>query len=114
MKPAAERPNIREFLDRLASSSRYSFSTSEALQALGISRPALKVALGRLARQKRVVSPARGFYLIVPPEYRSLGCLPADQFIPDLMKRLKLPYYAGLLTAAQYLQAAPRLRPPYR
>jgi predicted transcriptional regulator of viral defense system len=106
MKPVSRRLNIRDFLDRLASSSRYSFSTSEALQALGISRPALKVALGRLARQKRVVSPARGFYLIVPPEYRSLGCLPADQFIPDLMKRLKLPYYAGLLTAAQYHGAA--------
>jgi predicted transcriptional regulator of viral defense system len=106
MKPVSERPNARNFLDRLASSSRYSFSTSEALQALGISRSALKVALGRLARQKRIVSPARGFYLIVPPEYRSLGCLPADQFIPDLMQRLKLPYYAGLLTAAQYHGAA--------
>jgi predicted transcriptional regulator of viral defense system len=106
MKPVAERPNARDYLDRLAASSRYSFSTSEALEALGISRPALKVALGRLARQQRVVSPARGFYLIVPPEYRSLGCLPADQFIPDLMKRLKRPYYAGLLTAAQYHGAA--------
>jgi predicted transcriptional regulator of viral defense system len=106
MKPVAERPNARDYLDRLAASSRYSFSTSEALQELGISQPAFKVALGRLARQKRIISPARGFYLIVPPEYRSLGCLPADQFIPDLMKRLKLPYYAGLLTAAQYHGAA--------
>ena len=106
MKQVSKRLNLRDFLDRLASSSRYSFSTSEALEALGISRSALKVALGRLARQKRIVSPARGFYLIVPPEYRSLGCLPADQFIPDLMKRLKLPYYAGLLTAAQYHGAA--------
>jgi transcriptional regulator with AbiEi antitoxin domain of type IV toxin-antitoxin system len=34
-------------------------------------------------------------------EYRSLACLPADQFIPVLMKRLDLPYYAGLLSAAQ-------------
>jgi len=106
MKPAAAKPNARDFLDRLSASSRYSFSTSEALQALGISPPALKVALGRLAHQKRVVSPARGFYLILPPEYRSLGCLPADQFIPDLMRRLKLPYYAGLLTAAQFHGAA--------
>jgi predicted transcriptional regulator of viral defense system len=106
MKPESERLNVRGFLDRLSSRSRYSFSTAEAIQALGISRPALKVALGRLTRQKRIASPARGFYLIVPPEYRSLGCLPADQFIPDLMKRLKLPYYAGLLTAAQYHGAA--------
>ena len=44
--------------------------------------------------------------MIVPPEYRALGCLPADQFIPALMERLNQPYYAGLLSAAQYHGAA--------
>ena len=44
--------------------------------------------------------------MIVPPEYQRLGCLPADQFIPALMKHLDLPYYAGLLSAAQYHGAA--------
>jgi predicted transcriptional regulator of viral defense system len=53
-----------------------------------------------------IASPARGFYVIVPPEYRSLGCLPADQFIPSFMQRLGLVYYAGLLSAAQYHGAA--------
>ena len=53
-----------------------------------------------------IASPARGFYVIVPPEYQSVGCLPADQFIPALMERLGLPYYAGLLSAAQYHGAA--------
>jgi len=31
------------------------------------------------------------FTFIVPPEYRSLGCLPVDQFIPALMRCLDLP-----------------------
>jgi predicted transcriptional regulator of viral defense system len=53
-----------------------------------------------------IASPARGFYVIVPPEYRSLSCLPADQFVPALMNRLDLPYYAGLLSAAQFHGAA--------
>ena len=44
--------------------------------------------------------------MIVPAEYRSLGCLPADQFIPALMKHLGLRYYAGLLSGAQYYGAA--------
>lgn len=74
--------------------------------ALGVSADAAKLALHRLAKQKLIASPARGFYVIVPPEYLSLGCLPADQFIPELMKRLNLPYYAGLLSAAQYHGAA--------
>ena len=107
MKPAPSgHPRARQYLDSLASSSRYTFTTSEAKLALGVSAPALKVTLNRLARQKLIVSPAHGFHIIVPPEYRSLGCLPADQFIPSLMAALKLPYYAGLLTAAQYHGAA--------
>ena len=64
------------------------------------------LALNRLARQNMIAQPARGFYVIVPPEYRSLECLPADQFVPELMQRLVQPYYAGLLSAAQYHGAA--------
>ena len=59
-----------------------------------------------MAKQGQIASPARGFYVIVPPEYRSLGSLPADQFVPGLMERLGLTYYAGLLSAAQYHGAA--------
>src|SRR5262245_16439785 len=99
-------PWAREFIDSLAASGRYHFSSEEARHAMGVSADAAKLALSRLARQKLVASPARGFYVIVPPEYRSLGCLPAEQFIPALMQRQKLPYYAGLLTAAQYHGAA--------
>ncbi|MEX2273126.1 MAG: type IV toxin-antitoxin system AbiEi family antitoxin [Vicinamibacterales bacterium] len=106
MKPEEGHPKARQFLGNLAAGSRYSFTTAEARSALGLSAPALKVALNRLQRQELIVAPAKGFWIIVLPEYRSLGCLPADQFIPSLMKALKLPYYAGLLTAAQYHGAA--------
>jgi predicted transcriptional regulator of viral defense system len=44
--------------------------------------------------------------VIVPPEYRALGCPPAEQFIPALMEQKRSPYYAGLLSAAQYYGAA--------
>lgn len=98
--------NARDYISALAAAGRYHFSSREARAALGVSADAAKLALNRLAKQKLVASPARGFYVTVPPEYRSLACLPADQFIPSLMKRLNLPYYAGLLTAAQYHGAA--------
>jgi predicted transcriptional regulator of viral defense system len=64
------------------------------------------MALHRLSQQGLISSPARGYYVILPPEYRALGCPPAEQFIPSLMERLSLRYYAGLLTAAQYHGAA--------
>ncbi len=100
------RLSAREYISRLAASGHYDFSSAEAQAALGVSVEAAKLALNRLAKQGLIASPARGFYVIVPPEYRSLGCLPADQFIPALMKRLSLSYYAGLLSAAQYYGAA--------
>jgi len=73
---------------------------------LGLSRTAVKQALNRLRHKGEIASPARGVYVIVPPEYRALGCLPADQFIPALMAHSETPYYAGLLSAAQYHGAA--------
>lgn len=106
MKPEQRGPSARQYLDGLAERSRYTFTTSDVRAALGLSAPALKVTLHRLIRRKLIAAPTRGFYVIVPPEYRSLGCLPADQFVPALMESLRLPYYAGLLTAAQYHGAA--------
>jgi predicted transcriptional regulator of viral defense system len=106
MKPDAHPPRARQFVENLVASGRYSFDSAHARAALGLSAAAATVALNRLARQGALASPARGFYVIVPPEYRQLGCLPAEQFIPALMTNLQLPYYAGLLTAAQYHGAA--------
>jgi len=106
MKPELQQLRARDYIASLAAAGRYCFTSSDARQALGVSPDATKLALNRLARQKVIASPARGFYVVVPPEYRSLGCLPADQFIPALMQRLGQPYYAGLLSAAQYHGAA--------
>ena len=96
----------KDLIETLASRGRYSFTSKEAREALKVSADVSRLALSRLAKQGKIASPARGFYVIIPPEYRSLGCLPADQFIPDLMRHKGLIYYAGLLTAAQYYGAA--------
>jgi predicted transcriptional regulator of viral defense system len=96
----------RQYVESLAQSGRYFFSSADAREALGVSPAAAKMALHRLSQQGLVASPARGYYVIVPPEYRALGCPPAEQFIPSLMERLGLRYYAALLTAAQYHGAA--------
>lgn len=99
-------PRVRDVLADLAANGRYHFTTAELRSALSTSAAAVRLALSRLARKGQVASPARGFYVIVPPEYRRLGCLPPDQFIPALMEHRKRPYYAALLSAAQYHGAA--------
>jgi predicted transcriptional regulator of viral defense system len=106
MNPQKPRLHARDYIETLMAAGRYHFSASDARKALGASADAAKLALSRLAKQKLIASPARGFYVVIPPEYRALGSLPADQFIPALMERLGLRYYAGLLSAAQYHGAA--------
>ena len=96
----------KEYIASLAARGRYSFASGDAQAAFGTSATATSRALNRLAKHGEIASPARGFYVIVPPEYRSLRSLPADQFIPDLMKRQGHPYYVGILSAAQYHGAA--------
>lgn len=101
-----EIPRASRVIAGFAADGRYHFSTADMRSALGVSAAATRLALGRLAKKGLIASPARGFYVILPPEYRRLGCLPADQFVPALMEHLKQPYYAALLSAAQYHGAA--------
>lgn len=90
----------------LASRGRHCFTMAEAVAALGSSVVATRAALRRLKDKGVVATPYRGFHVIVPPEYRRLGCLPGDQFVPELMKHLGQPYYVALLSAARYYGAA--------
>ena len=99
-------PRARNVIADLAARGQYRFTSSELRSALGISEAAARQALSRLAARGEIASPARGFYVIVPPEYRRLGCLPADQFVPALMEHWNIRYYVGLLSAAQYHGAA--------
>lgn len=95
-----------DLIDDLASRGQYHFTTDEMAARVGSSVIAARAALRRLQKKGVVATPHRGFHVIVPPEYRRLGCLPADQFIPQLMEHLGLDYYAALLTAGRYHGAA--------
>lgn len=98
------------YITDLTARGRYHFTTEEAVAALGGSIPTVRAALRRLKARGEVADPHRGFYVIVPPEYRRLGCLPAEQFVPQLMNHLGQPYYAALLSAAE-LHGAAHQRP---
>lgn len=94
------------FIADLASRGRHHFTTEEAHEALGVSLPAVRAALRRLKRRGEIADPHRSFHVIVPPEYRRLGCLPPEQFVPQLMEHLGAHYYVALLSAAQLHGAA--------
>jgi len=106
VKSSFQPTSAAALVDLLAASGRYHFTTADAVEALGVSPVAARAALRRLTAKGAIASPHRGFHVIVPPEYRRLGCLPAEQFVPQLMAHLGVDYYAGLLTAAQFHGAA--------
>lgn len=103
-------PSATHFITDLAARGRYHFTTAEAVVALDASVPAVRAALRRLKTKGSVADPHRGFHVIVPPEYQSLGCLPAEQFVPQLMEHLGEVYYVALLSAAE-LHGAAHQRP---
>lgn len=70
------------------------------------SRKLVITAINYAKKRGQITSPAKGFYVIVPPEFEIYGCLPAEYFIPYLMTHWNHEYYAGLLTAASYHGAA--------
>ncbi len=104
MQPAGI--SVHELPDLLVSRGRYSASLEEIRELTGLSYAAVMSGLQRLRRQQRVFSPTRGLYVVIPPEYRSWGVVPADWFIDDLMRHLGHRYYVALLSAAAYHGAA--------
>ena len=96
----------RRYVEELASRGRHHFTAGEALAALATGPSAARAQLRRLKEQGLIAEPVRGFLVIVPPEYRHLGCLPAEQFVPQLMAVAVEPYYFALLSAAQRHGAA--------
>jgi len=73
---------------------------------MGITAKAVERSIARLRQKKEIVSVAKGYYLILTPEFRQLGCLPPDYFVDDLMRHWHQKYYVGLLSASLYFGAA--------
>ncbi len=94
------------YITALAVHGEFYFTTTNLMQKLSISETAAKAIVSRLKNKNQIATPYSGFHLILPPEYYTLGCLPAEQFIPELMAYLEKSYYVGLLTAAQFYGVA--------
>ena len=96
----------QEIIDEFAAQGRYCFSFTEMVKRLDSSPVAIKSALTRLKKKGELALPFQEFYVILPPEHRARGCLPPQQFVPDLMEYLGEVYHAGLLSAAEFHGAA--------
>jgi len=95
--------NYLSYIQSLINRGVWSFTSEEFGEHLGFSP---KDRLSSLSRSGRVITPARGFHVIVPEEYVNSGRLPVERYIDALMRYYSRPYYVGLLTAASYWGSA--------
>jgi predicted transcriptional regulator of viral defense system len=98
--------NVEEYIIRLAERGEHVFSTEDALRDVTTSPAVVRDQIRRSRSKRVIVTPLKSLHLIIPPEYRRLGCLPAEHFADALMARLGQPYYVGLLSAAERHGAA--------
>jgi len=94
--------NIREWVERLPSQGRYSFTRSEVVDQLRVNPLTFNRMMLRMAKRNEVARIRGGFYVVVPLEYRKVGIIPPEWFIVELMRYLKQPFYIGVLTASAY------------
>ena len=94
--------SLDDYLDELLSRGQGCFSREEALASLGLSAEAFIAAAARLIKKHRLVSPRRGFYLILRPEDRVSGAPDPVRWIDPLMKYSGLDYRISLLRAAAF------------
>jgi len=106
MAASPSHPRGPAVIDSLQAAGRYSFTRQELEELDDRSEVSLQSVLRRLKERGRIASPRRGFYVVVPVEYRKAGSPPASWFIDDLMAYLEQPYYVGLLSAAAIHGAA--------
>lgn len=94
--------SLQGFIDSQLGRGRAYFSKSGALAEIQQTPPAFQAAVARLTKKGRLVSPRRGFYLILRPEDRLLGAPDSARWIDPLMKHLGLDYRVSLLRAAAF------------
>ncbi len=96
-----KRKTLAEFVAELQSRGRVVFVAEEAVEALGTNRGAFLDAAQRLQRRGLLITPRKGFYVAVPPQFAAWGAPPPSWYVDALMQREQQPYYVGLLKAAE-------------
>ena len=96
----------KAYIDQLIGQGSIVFTIGQMQDDLGVTNKAARRMLDRLLCNKVVATPAKGYYLILTPEFRQLGCLPPNYFTDDLMSYWQKTYYVGLLSAAMFHSAA--------
>lgn len=99
--------SIADWVEIQAPGGRYTFSKVEVTEIFPqMSVFAIDTAIQRLVDKGRIFSPCRGFYVIVPEEFKLWKAVPQEVYLDRMMSYLNKKYYVSLLNAAERYGAA--------
>jgi predicted transcriptional regulator of viral defense system len=98
--------NFADLWDELLGEGRSTFTVADLRERTGASLDAVYSAVKYAMDRRRLFSPVRGLYVVVPPEHRAAGVVPAVQFIDPMMRHLAVDYYVAYASAAAWWGAA--------
>lgn len=99
--------SVADWIDLQAPRGRYTFSKEDVRKEFpDMKGHAIDTAVQRAMVKGRVLSPCRGFYVIVPEEYRLWKAVPQEVYLDRMMQHLGRRYYVSLLSAAERHGAA--------
>jgi predicted transcriptional regulator of viral defense system len=94
--------SLSDYIHQLLSKEQYSFSLESYRAYSSRTDTAIKFELARHVSKGEIFNLRKGFYLIMPPRYVTLGKLPIQLYVEQLFKSLEKPYYLGLYTASRF------------
>jgi len=94
--------NLQSYIKDIRKDGRRCFTTQDILEQFHVSNSHARVALHRLLKTGDLISPARGLYVIVPPEHQPHGSIPPQELVPLVMQYMGAHYYVALLSAGLF------------
>lgn len=95
-----------ELIDHFLAQGQKTFSLKEAAAFTGDKEATIQRKVHRLIKDNRVKKLAQSYYVILSPREKKTGHLTPHDYIDQLMKYEQIPYYVGLLSAANLYGAA--------
>lgn len=94
--------NLQSYIKDIRKDGRRCFTILDILEQFHVSNSHARVALHRLLKTGDLISPARGLYVIVPPEHQPHGSIPPQELVPLVMQYMGAHYYVALLSAGLF------------
>lgn len=103
--------SISEWVEKREMTGFPTFSYKEVCKSFpALSAKLVSNELYRLGKLKRIQSVHKGFYTVVPIQFKDRGVVPPYNYVDQLMTYLRRPYYISLLSAG-VLHGAAHQRP---